>query len=1198
MRLKAIEIHGFKSFPDKTTINFDNGMTVIVGPNGSGKSNISDAMRWVLGELSAKNIRGTKMEDVIFGGSASRSPMGYAEVTLVIDNTGDGNRIDIDYDEVEVTRRYYRSGESEYMINRRPARLRDIHEMFMNTGVGKTGYSIVSQGKASEIISQKSDERRNIFEEAAGISKYRYKKNEAERKLTSTNDNLVRLNDIKNELEGRIGPLEKESEKARKYLEIYDKKKSADLSLWLYDTKELREKLKKSESDFILAGKELEIADQTIESMENQNEKLFSLSQENKLLLEKTSTELQSANEKKFTYEGNVKVLENEIDHIKQLQAQEENENALRDLEKTKLQNELTESKKLLSELEERLTLSEEERKVADTLLEEALLQLIDLEKKVEDTENAIKADQDEAVAKKLELSSLEGSRKSEDERYASLCSEIENVEESMKLLKERSERAEKTLEGYRKKTEEASEESRKQDGKISELEVKIKELTDKANSIYIDMASKKQRADALTRMEEHFEGYANSVRFVMNESCAGNLDGIYGPVSKLITVDRKYTLAIETALGSSLQNIVVKDESAAKKAIALLKAKNAGRATFYPLTSIRPTTLNVDTKRLSAEKGYIGIASELTVCEKTFAPVNDFLLARTVVFDDIDNASTAAKTFGYKFKIVTLDGQVINAGGSYTGGSAKKDSGMLTRVSEIERLNKECKKMSDEADELRAKADKLNSEKEETILKRDSLSGNASLLTSLFNAENTQYEVLRSQIASDESSLSDLRLEMERLEASEGFFASKKQALEGELDRLDKLVTEKNTLLEGQRNDIELHNKKIEELRIRNSESVIRLTEDKKDTENMQKTVANAEEALASLDERIKAGNIDFGNLTSRLDRAEEKLSSTKDALTVVKGQLEALEQNRDSLSGKTDELEKKINDLRARLKDKTGDRENCFRNYTKLEGLCSQLKNDLDKSSERIWDEYELTYSSVSLLELPEITPENRNETFRTLNEYKSKLRSLGHVNVNAIDEYKEVKERYDFMHGQITDLENAGKQLSGIIEKLEVEMRDRFSTAMKDINMHFKSVFRELFGGGTAELVLTNPDDVLTSGIDINVAPPGKIIKNLMSLSGGEQAFVAIALFFAILKVNPTPFCIFDEIESALDEVNVVRFAEYARKYSDATQFIMITHRRGTMESADTLYGVTMYEKGISKVLTVNVKDIEDKLGVKFE
>ncbi len=1197
MRLKSLEIHGFKSFPDKTTINFDTGMTVIVGPNGSGKSNISDAMRWVLGELSTKNIRGTKMEDVIFGGSASRSPMGYAEVSLVIDNTGSGNRIAVDYDEVEVTRRYYRTGESEYMINRKPARLKDIHEMFMNTGVGKTGYSIVSQGKAAEIISQKSDERRNIFEEAAGISKYRYKKNEAERKLQSTNDNLLRLNDIKYELESRIGPLEKDAEKAKRYLEFYDKKKQADVSLWLYDIKDLKEKLDTSSKEFILSGKELEIADETIQSLENQSERLYISFQENKAKSEKNDSELKNANEQKYGLESSVKILKNEIEHIEQLILQEKNEFSLRTEEKVKLENELCDSKARLEELKTKLEQSENERSEADSLLENALLELVALEDELLKIEDEKKERESTVVQKQLEMSSLSGSRKSEDERLENLKNEIEELEKNIEVLKDRTAKAEKTTQNYKKKADEAKQASEEADKNIAEIEQSLQVLRDKLNTLYIDMASKKQKADALRRMEEHFEGYANSVRFVMNEAKKNTLSGVCGPVSKLIKVSAKYTLAIETALGANLQNIVVENDGVAKKAIALLKQNNAGRATFYPLTSIQVSPLNVDITKLKSMTGFIGIADTLTENEPKFDIICKYLLGRTIVFDNIDNAGMAAKQLNYKVRLVTLDGQIINAGGSYTGGSAKKDSGMLTRTSEIEKLNKECEKIQLEADKINTECEKLGKEKDTLSKQRDSFNGNAALLTSLLNAENTQYEVLKSQTEFDVEKLNGLKNEIEKLERSEDFYLEEKTKAENEIQAISADIEAVNARIESKKEEISEKNTVIEELRSRNSKSVIRLTEDKKDLEALTRTIEGQEEQIEALTTRLSECEGDIERLEEKLTRMADKLEKDSKSFEEMSVLISKLEKERTGFTEMLDEFERKSNEIRLKIKEKTNSRELIFRAYTQLEGKCQQLKNELDKSSERIWDEYELTYSTAEEQGYPAVTPENRLEIARELAEYKNKLKGLGNVNVNAIDEYKDVKERYDFMSSQISDLESAEKQLTNIIAQLETEMRDRFSTAMKEINMHFKTVFKELFGGGTAELVLTNPEDVLTSGIDINVAPPGKIIKNLVSLSGGEQAFVAIALFFAILKVNPTPFCILDEIESALDEVNVVRFAEYAKKYSDATQFIMITHRRGTMESADTLYGVTMYEKGISKVLTVNVRDIEDKLGVKL-
>ena len=1198
MRLKSLEMHGFKSFPDKTTIKFDNGTTVIVGPNGSGKSNISDAMRWVLGELSNKNIRSSKMEDVIFGGSSSRSPMGFAEVSLVIDNTGSGNRIDVDYDEVEITRRYYRSGESEYMINRRPSRLKDIHEMFMNTGVGKTGYSIISQGKAAEIISQKSEERRSIFEEAAGISKYRYKKNEAERKLTGVSDNLVRLNDIIYELESRIGPLEKEAEKARKYLELYEKKKNADIALWLYDTKEIREKLSKSEDDFIVSGKELEIADENIQSLENQSERLVAISQENKLRSEKNSIELQDANERKFTLEGANRVLENELEHIKQLCIQVENETSNRNTEKSETESKLINEKEQLEEIKNKLAASEEERRLADTLLENSLLELIEEEKSLENTENVIKEKEEIVVNKQIELSSLAGSRKSEDERKNTLVEEINQLKDNISLLQNRLIKAEKVIEEYRKKSEQASTSANDAEKTIRLLEEKEKEFNDSLNSLYIEMASKKQRTETLKRMEEHFEGYANSVRFIMNESANNNLKGVFGPISKLIDVSGRYMIAIETALGGNLQNIAVQDDDCAKAAIALLKAKNAGRATFYPLTSLRVQKADINTGTLTSTQGYIGIASDLIKCEDKFRIIAEYLLGKTIVFDNIDNASYAAKKLNYRYKIVTLDGQIINAGGSYTGGSSKKDSGMLSRSSEIEKLNKECSLIEENTVKIKEQLEQTLKEKDDAVKSKESFAGNVSLINSLITAENTQYEVLKSQLSADKKSLDTLKSELERLEKSGDFFIQSRQNIEKEIESLKFLIETTKEECNFKKNDIAKKNAEVELLRKRNSDSVVRLTEDRKDVENMQKNVEQTEQLLLTLEEKIVSGQNELESLKQRKIKTDTELEKNKKEFDEISQRIISLEREKGDFSDKGDEYERKINELRIRIKEQNNTRELVFRNYTKLESLCQQLKNNLDKSSERIWDEYELTYSAAIELDLPQITNENRNSMFTQLTEYKNKLKGLGNVNVGAVEEYREVKERYDFMHDQVVDLEKSKKQLSDIIIQLEEEMRERFSKTMKDVNMHFKEVFRELFGGGSAELVLTDSEDVLNCGIDINVAPPGKIIKNLVSLSGGEQAFVAIALFFAILKVNPTPFCIFDEVESALDEVNVVRFAEYAKRYSDTTQFIMITHRRGTMESADTLYGVTMYEKGISKVLTVNVREIEDKLGVKLK
>lgn len=1196
MRLKSLELHGFKSFPDKTLINFDEGMTVIVGPNGSGKSNISDAMRWVLGETSQKTIRSTKTEDVIFDGSSSRSPMTYAEVSLIIDNTGEGSKLPLDYDEVEITRRYYRSGESEYMINRKAVRLRDIHELFMNTGVGKTGYSIVSQGKVADILSQKSDERRNVFEEAAGISKYRHKKNESERHLESTRENLVRLNDIVSELESRVGPLEKESEKAKKYLEIYDKKKQVDVSLWLYDVRDLAEKLEKSEKDLALAQNELSIIDETVDTLEKQSERLYDESQANRLEYEKNENEIRAASEKKYSFESAIQVANTEITHLSEQIALAESESSLLCENVKTNEQTLNEQKAKAEELEKILSSNETLRAEADERLENAGITLAGKENSLDSLNSLIKAKEDEQVAIKLELSSLSGTKKSEDSRVRELYIQRDEVSSDYEMLKERLGKAEGTVKAYQAKADEAKAASENAEKELRALEEELRRAADEKSAISLGIASKRQRADVLMRMEEHFEGYANSVRFVMQEASEGRLDGVCGPVSKLISVTPEYTTAIETALGANLQNVAVEDERAAKAAIRLLKEKNAGRSTFYPLNAIRPN--RADISRYKSAKGFIGLASDLVTTESRYTVLAEYLLGRTLIFEDLDTASFCAKANGYPIKMVTLDGQVINAGGSYTGGSAKRDSGILSRASEIERLNKECAELS--LLEKKAESERAAKEKRMDELKslRDSSNGNASLLLSLLSAENTQYEVLKTQADADEKTLAALLEDIERYEKSGEYFTAeekrkqeKESALAAELEGLYAKRTESE-------NEIRALTSELEELRRDNSQKIVALTESRKDFETLNKEKEFTEQTLLSSRSRLEELGNSLVLLKEKKDAREAKLRNDSASLTEADELVKKLDSLKEEFAKKTDEYEKRSNELRLKIKEKTADRETVFRSVTQLESRVETLKNDRDKAGTRIWDEYELSYSSAKELGYPEITKENRKENATLLAEYKQKLKSLGNVNVGAIDEYKEVKERYDFMSGQIADLETSEKSLLGIISKLEKEMRERFTQAMSDINAHFKTIFRDLFDGGDAELILTDPENVLESGIEIAVSPPGKIIKNLVSLSGGEQAFVAIALFFAILRVNPTPFCIFDEIESALDEVNVVRFAEYAKKrFSDSTQFVMITHRRGTMEAADTLYGVTMYEKGISKVLTVNVRDIEDRLGIKL-
>ncbi len=1197
MRLKTLEMQGFKSFPEKTVLSFDHGVTAVVGPNGSGKSNISDAMRWVLGEISSKSIRGTKMEDVIFGGTDNRRPMAFCEVSLTIDNTDPENRMAIEYDEVTVTRRYYRSGDSEYLINRKPVRLRDITELFMNTGIGRSGYSIVSQGKAAEIISQKSDERRIIFEEAAGIAKYRHKKNEAERKLNEVEDNLVRIGDILGELEGRVGPLEKESEKARKYLDLYEKKKNSEVALSIFDISDIKNRKAKLDSEFNIAERELEAADNELTALENRAEKLYEQVQRDKLRYEELNRLTRQANEERFNYESAGKVFENEIRHIKEVRFSNE--------EKLKsLNEELAVSKAKAEALhtdceqkKDRLVslVSENEATAAGIAAKDAEIDAVSDE--IDALSDTLSDANDELVNTKIELSTLEISDRSGDEKRSSLLGESEELSESLKQLLDRISKADETIASYNENIDALNKTIENTKNEESDIVKKVAHLSDSLNSITVELHSKEHRVETLERMEAQLDGYSQSVRRVMSAVSDGKLHGIHGPVSKIITTSTEHSAAIESALGASMQNIVVENESDAKKAIHFLRDNKAGRATFYPVSTVKPSYLNLKEFDFTKYTGFIAEAHELADCKDEFRGVIDYLLCRTVVFDNLDNATAMARACGFKIRCVTLDGQLINTGGSFTGGSAVRESGMLTRQNDIAKLNTEIEKAKNDLVSVtkeRAEAEKLLRDKQNEL---SDLAARSALFGSLVSAENAQKKMLEAQADADKERLDTLAdavagIDEDINRAKEAYAAAKERiaALEAEIVTITQKQEEKSAF----RRELGISQ---DELRRLANSLLINIAEQRKDVEVAENALAIEKEQINNLNTRIENANQAIANANERLDEYTAKIASGEGAAKGIAEKITEYEKELKEISARNLENEKIESDLREEQKSISHRREVIFRNYTKLDSDRASITTEQDKLTAHLWEEYELTYSSALELSLPPVTAENRKSVHATVSELRAKIRQMGSVNVNAIEEYNDVKTRYDFMKVQFDDLTGSRGELGGVIFKLEKEMRERFKGVFEAINANFKVVFTELFGGGSANISLTDPDNVLTSGIEIEVAPPGKIIKNLSLLSGGEQSFVAIALFFAILKVNPTPFCVLDEIEAALDEVNVARFAEYCRKYSERTQFICITHRRGTMESADVLYGVTMYERGVSKVLSVNVNEVENKIGVKL-
>ncbi len=1195
MRLKCLEIHGFKSFPDRTKINFSEGMTVIVGPNGSGKSNISDAIRWVLGEISAKNIRGHKLEDVIFGGTDNRSPMSFAEVSLTIENSGE-NRIENDFDEITVTRRYYRSGDSEYLINNKPARLRDITEMFMNTGIGKTGYSIVGQGRVSEIISQKSEERRIIFEEAAGISKYRYKKQDAERRLSETEDNLTRITDIVNELEGRIAPLEKDAAKARIYLDLYEKKKALDIAIAVFDIDRIVKSTESVERDYLLSKEELAIAEDALASFDTRIEKLETLQTENRIAFEKSTAESGTLTGEKHRLESELLVSRNNLEHLTEQAGTIRASHALRQKTLAQKQEDLAKIRNDHADHTTRLSDMEAVFEDLTSTLDQARAAYAKSEGELE-TLDAQRAEiLRQHTEARITLSALDESKNTLQGRRDELTEDLSDADARILSTKRLIDASRQTLADYQTKISELESEKRRLSDKSDARRQTLAQMEERYHALLADISSKEQRAITLKRMEEHFEGYSRSVKFIADAAKTGRLRGICGPLSHLINVDRKYSVAIETSLGANLQNIVVENENAAKAAISLLKQENQGRSTFYPITSMRPARLDLNPS-VKASAGYIGIASQLISYDPKYQPVISSLLGRTVIFDNLNNASVVAKSNGYAFRIVTLDGQIINAGGSFTGGSTKRDSGILTRSVEIDEILAAKAESEKKAAELKEKIDAGLSVSDEDKEEMERIAEDHALITALYKAEETGLNMHTARLTEQTKERDGLKNSLASIDAKEAEKAKQRAEL---LNRC-RIFEETETAIGEQMSALltakDEASKRLNALISEKNDALVAISIQRKEVEVAATNLESLGRELETLQAEIEQGSEDLTRTIAKSAELSEKIEGLETELGEISEKLETSKESERNLTGKSLEIDKEINDLRSLSREKSREKEQIFSRYTTLSARMESIAGEKSKLTDRLWEEYELSYADALAAEYEPVTEETRGKKVSEQSKLRSKIRELGSVNVGAIEEYTQVKERYEFLSGQVNDLNKSKKEFSEIISKLEVEMCNRFSETFEQVNENFKEVFKALFDGGSGSLTLTDPENVLTSGIEINVTPPGKIIKNLMALSGGEQVFVAIGIFFAILKVNPSPFCLLDEIESALDEVNVDRFAQYAKEFTGNTQFIIITHRRGTMEEADTLYGVTMQERGISKILSISVNEVEQKLGVKL-
>ena len=1187
MKLKAVEMQGFKSFPDRTKLTFDDGITVIVGPNGSGKSNISDAIKWVFGEQSVKSLRGAKMEDVIFGGSASRKPTGFAWVSLFIDNTD--RSIDIDTDEVVITRRLYRSGESEYRINNNPVRLKNINETFMDTGLGRDGYSVIEQGKIAEIVSAKSTQRREIFEEAAGISKFRYRKTEAERKLTQAEDNLIRLRDIMQELEDRVGPLKAQSEKAKQYVVLAEEKKSLEISLWLEQLAKLGRQMAELEDKTLLAANDRTTAQKRLEEIERETEEIQQKTQELNLYIEHKRDRIREWETAISEAKVNAAVKQNTVTHnedtIRELQDEwersmlsagelEEKLTGLRE-DCALLQKEAEETARRWEESQKALEAKRQEERRLATEQSALALQKQELQENIHRAELSAETAGTLAEETVDRLEALRGQAKNKDENLTRLREELAGHRAFAEELRERLESLQNSKNGYLYKLKSRSD-------KIAEVESRQRNSEKLAGE-------KLQRAQVLTDLEKNYESFNNSVKFVMKQAGAGALRGVIGPVSALIRTENRYSTAVEIALGAAIQNIVVQDETAAKRAIALLKERGAGRATFLPLTNIRANPIRESD--LAARGGYVGLASELVQCEERYRAVMDSLLGRTVVAEDIDAAAAIAKAYGYRYRAVTLDGQVVNAGGSLTGGSVNKNASILSRRGEIDALTAEAKKYAAQVEELETQLTELRREAdtiratvegiaaEEKTAREDLIS--AQTLVSRLTASTEEAEQLNEQALREYDELTARVEELRKQKLTGGELVKKLTEEVARLNRMDVESTAAHTALTEA---IEEAARQVTDLQM---EAITR----RKDCEAAQSVIAQLENQQSG----SEAALTELRQKQEQLQKENEAIRAEIEEITAGAAgggsEIETLRRDIKEADGQKDTLEARRSILTRESGDAITKREAAASELVRLQEKSEAMQEQQNGISTKMWEEYELTRSEAAETAIP---LEDVPAAQKRLTELRGRIRGLGAVNVAAIEEYEEVSGRYRFMKEQIDDAENAKKELTRLIAELSAKMSAIFTERFAGINRHFGEIFRELFGGGHAELRLTDATDPLETGIEIIVQPPGKIIKNLSALSGGEQAFVAICIYFAILRVNPAPFVLIDEIEAALDDVNVGKFAAYLHRMTDHTQFISITHRRGTMEQGDVLYGVTMEEEGISKLLRLDVAEMEKKFG----
>lgn len=1182
MYLKRLEMQGFKSFADKTVLEFMPGITSVIGPNGSGKSNVSDAIRWVLGEQSMKSLRGTKSEDIIFAGTQNRKSLGFAEASLIFDNS-DG-KLPVEYTEVTVTRKIYRSGESGYFINKTPCRLKDVLELFMDTGIGKDGYSIIGQGKIDEILSNKSEDRRHIFEEAAGIVKYRVRKAESEKKLEHTKLNLLRINDILSEIELNIEPLRNQAEKAKKYLNLREELKGIEVGLFLYNINSYKEKLQKiiEDADILKSQNEEALADmqkiselkeklkQEIDQITANIESTQNLGLESEKEKERINSEINITKERIVNNKENFERYAVEIEEIKTRNTE------LEDEKKTKLEkknNLFSNKEKFQKELKEK-----------EKELEQLTKKLSSKELEIEEKKKIVEQNIDSKYEKLNNISTIEANLENIEKRKKQINSEIDfNISEldSTRLTREE---ISKTFQEIEAKRNEIVKSLDKISNEKEKAENKIKEYEDTINRLSSEYRIKESRLKFLKETEKEKEGYIRSVKNLLLdcEKDSTLKKGSHGVLANIIKTPKEYETAIEMALGAALQNIVTDTEQDAKKLVEHLRKNNLGRASFLPLTSVKGKKLEKYNSK--GVDGILGIASDLVGYSREYEQIVLSFLGRTVIVEDMDNAITLAKKNNYSFRIVTVKGDLINPSGAITGGSvSQKTVNILGRTREIEDLEKELKK-------IKSKIEKIEKEKE------DYLEGNDNVIEEITSLESSLQEIdityasdkqkllaVEDNISKVEKRLEKLKLELKELDNQKQENIKNKEQEQVDIKKIEDENKELNIVIEQFANLNKDNQDYIDDLNM--------------DITNLKISVSSFDESETSIDEMVERINLDIENNNNSIEnKINQKENICKDN-ELLENTINELEEKIKEIDERVNNSGDEVNKLKQDRIDKNNELSKEEKNYENqfevIEGLKEQivkidvkrekLEQDIESIVNKLWEEYEITPNNATEYK----KPENVQATTKQVNNLRNKIKNLGSINIDSIDEYNQTKQRYDFMCEQRLDLEDGIAKLKKVIADMTATMKKQFAKQFEIINKNFGEVFRELFGGGKAELKLTDEENILECGIDINVQPPGKKLQNMSLLSGGEKAFTAIALLFAILKINPSPFCVLDEIEAALDDVNVYRYADYLKKFTNNTQFLVITHRKGTMEAADTVYGITMEKSGISKLLSMKLK-----------